>query len=356
MTATYSHNEQIKYEPFVSIRPDKAVFRLVKTIYRKKSSVSGDVWIPVPKAKRSTGACEKPKIERKFHNFQISAQSRKNLIEKILWLNQFAKSRTIRTYSGKYIYNFRTSFITLTLPAPQRHNTATITNECFDRFLTTLRNRLKMTNYVWKLEFQENGNVHYHLLTDTYVDYFFALKHWNNIIEKLGYVSEYQQKMQALSFADYRKLYGSDGSVDIKTLASRYAKGKRENWRNPNSVDVQAVRTENNLHYYLSKYFAKSTEKPTPNELDNEENSFGLRLCFWSRSLSKVGAISMPEQFYRFRFHDFFEDCKEVITRVFDYCRVAYFTLSKLDASRKRELYMYFDWLRRSFDYVPCIT
>src|SRR5690606_6201070 len=99
MITAYAHNEQIRYEPFVSIRPDKAVFRLVKSVYRKKSSVSGDIWVRVPKYKRSQAITEKPKVERKFHNFQISANSRKNLIEKILWLNQFARSRTIRTYS-----------------------------------------------------------------------------------------------------------------------------------------------------------------------------------------------------------------------------------------------------------------
>lgn len=353
MNTTYSQNDQIRYTPFVSIRPDKAVFRYVRTVYERVSSVSGDVWIPKPKYIRSGTSYQPPSVEKKFHNFQISTNSRKNLIEKILWLNQFAKSRTIRTYSGKYIYNFRTSFITLTLPASQVHPTSEISKECFERFLTTLRNRLKMTNYVWKIEFQENGNVHYHLLTDTYVDYFFALKHWNNIIEKLGYVSEYQAKMQSLSFADYRKLYNNIGNTDIKTLASRYAKGKRENWSNPNSVDVRAVRTNNNLHFYLSKYFAKSEEKPTPNDLDNEDNSFALRLCFWSRSLSKVGAVSMPQDFYNFDFFPFFETAKNVILKIYEYCRVVYYSISQLSNDRKKELYMLFNQMKIDFGYIP---
>ena len=71
MITAYAHNEQIRHEPFVSIRPDKAVFRLVKSVYRKKSSVSGDVWVRVPKYKRSQAITEKPKVERKFHNFQM---------------------------------------------------------------------------------------------------------------------------------------------------------------------------------------------------------------------------------------------------------------------------------------------
>jgi hypothetical protein len=355
MQTTYSHNEQIRYEPYVSIRPDKAVFRLVKSIYKKKSSTSGDVWVRVPKYKRSKAIAEKPKVERKFHNFQISANSRKNLIEKILWLNQFAKSRTIRTYSGKYIHNFRTSFITLTLPASQAHSTAEISKECFERFLTTLRNRLKMNNYVWKLEFQENGNVHYHLITDTYVDYFFALKHWNNIINKLGYVDRYRERMSGLSFEEYREQFGGENKNDIKLMASRFAKGKREDWRQPNSVDMRAVRTNNNLHYYLSKYFAKSGEKANANSHDNEDNSFALRLCFWSRSLSKVTTLSMPEKFYKFDFFPFFETAKNVVLRVYDYCRVAYYSISKFSDDRKRELYILFNQLKLSFGYQSAI-
>lgn len=338
------------YTPYMSIRPDKAVLRYVKTEFERVGTYYGEKWqrIEKPKIKRA----EKPKVERKFHNFQISAQSRKNIIEKIVWLNQFAKPRTVRTYSGKLIYNFRTSFITLTLPSPQCHPTADITNECFDRFLTTLRNRLKMQNYVWKLEFQENGNVHYHLITDTYVDYFFALKHWNNIIDKFGYVSEYAKKMTALTFQEYRNLQGNKGE-DIKVLASRYEKGRREKWRNPNSVDVKVVRTDGNLRYYLAKYFAKEKGAGTGSKYDTEENSFGLRLAFWSRSLSKVGAVSMPEDFFNFNFHGFFEECENVLVRVYDYCRVAYFNIRKLANEQKRELYMLFHQFRDNFGYVP---
>lgn len=339
----------------VSIRPDKAVYRVVAERYARVVTPLGTIFKKIEKAKRTQVNSSREKLKRKFHNFQISANSRKKLIEKILWLNQFAKPRTIRTYSGKYIYNYRTSFITLTLPSAQTHPTSQLSNECFDRFLTILRNRLKMENYVWKLEFQENGNVHYHLLTDTYVDYFFALKHWNNIIEKLGYITAYQKKMQNLSFQNYRMLYGNNGNECIKKLASRYAKGKREDWKMPNSVDVRSVRTQNNLHYYLSKYFAKSGEKRVYNDYDNEENSFGLRLCFWSRSLSRVEAVSMPEDFFNFDFKGFFELAENVVTKIYDYCRVVYFSISKLTPCRKRELYILFSQMKIDFSYTSAV-
>lgn len=355
MITANAPNEKVIYSPYVSVRPDKAVYRLVKETYIRKDIDGFPSWVKQEKLKARPYTAEKPKVERKFHNFQISANSRKNLIEKILWLNQFAKSRTVRTYSGKWIYNFRTSFITLTLPAQQSHATAEITNECFDRFLTTLRNRLKMNNYVWKLEFQENGNVHYHLITDTYVDYFWALKHWNSIINKLGYVDTYQEKMQDLTFAQYREQYGGKEKNNVKLMASRYAKGKRNNWKQPNSVDMRAVRTNNNLHYYLSKYFAKADEKQARNTFDNEENSFGLRLCFWSRSLSRVGSQSMPEQYYNWDFMTMFDGTQNVVNRVYDYCRVAYFQITQLPDVIKRELYILFSQMKLNFNYVSAI-
>lgn len=342
-----------KYHPYVSIRPDKAVFRVVASRFRQAIVDGNRVLVKIEKSKSSAPNSSREKLERKFHNFQISKNSRKNLIEKILWLNQFAKARTIKTYTGKLIYNFRTSFITLTLPASQAHSTSQISNECFDRFLTMLRNRLGMVNYVWKLEFQDNGNVHYHLLTDTYVDYFFALKHWNAIIDKLGYVTRYQESMQSLSFQDYRNRYGNHGNTCIKLLASRYAKGVRSGWRSPNSVDVRAVRTQNNLHYYLSKYFAKSDDKPVTSIHDSEDNSFGLRLCFWSRSLSRVSAESMPESYYDFDFHGFFELAQNVVLKIYDYCRVVYFSIAKLSPCRKRALYILFSQMKLDFGYTP---
>lgn len=153
------------------------------------------------------------KIERKFHNFIISKNSQKNIREKISWLYRFAKGRTIRTYSGKEIYNFKCSFITLTIPSVQKHPTGQIMKECFEPLLTLLRNHLGMLNYVWKLEFQKNGNMHIHLLTDTYIDFFYIRSKWNEKLKTLGYIDDYQSKMSKMTLYEYLNNY-SDGSPE----------------------------------------------------------------------------------------------------------------------------------------------
>src|SRR5690606_40476869 len=90
-------------------------------------------------------------------------------------------------------------FITLTLPSKQKDPTKFITNNLFNQFLTEIRQRTKMENYVWRLEFQKNKNVHYHIVTDTYIDYHLVLKIWNRILDNYGYIKPYTEKHNKLS-------------------------------------------------------------------------------------------------------------------------------------------------------------
>ena len=61
----------------------------------------------------------------------------------------------------------------------------------------------------------------------------------------------------------------------------------------------------------------------------------------------------MPEQYYNFDFFPFFETAKNVVMRVYDYCRVAYFTISQFTDDRKRELYLLFNQMKLDFNYKP---
>ena len=132
--------------------------------------------------------------ETRYHNFTISEHARKTMILKIQWLYFMAKSRYKKSITGKEIHNFKLNFITLTLASKQVHPTAQITKECFNQFMVELRERYKIENYVWRLEFQKNGNVHYHIVTDCYTDFHIVQKVWNRCQEKLGYVTAYQKK------------------------------------------------------------------------------------------------------------------------------------------------------------------
>lgn len=293
---------------------------------------------------------EKKSIKRKFHEFELSYSSKSKIIKKVNWLFQFAKPKHIKTYSGKELYNFKVNFITLTLPSKQVHPTSLIMKECFERFLNEMRSKCKMVNYVWRLEFQKNGNCHFHIVTDTYIDYFLIQKTWNRIINYLGYVDRYAEKMSKIKFHNYVKMFQNK---DFKEIEKTYIKNRALKWKNPNSVDVKNANNSSKISSYISKYFSKANDNFTAkNELDNENNSFGLRLWFSSRSLAKLETISEYIEAANIIFSDVLESCKGVKKIVYDYCTVIYFNFSELSYFAKRTLNEIYQKYRIEKNYV----
>lgn len=304
---------------------------------------------------KSVNSNSEKKLVRKFHKFEISTNSARNLRKKIDFLYYYSNSRRVKTYSGKVISNFRVLFLTLTIPSNQVHNTGMIITNILDPFLQICRQRLKMQNYVWRLEFQANGNAHFHILTDTYIDYYFAKKHWNRCLNQLGYVDAYQSKMQSLSYTDYCQMYGRDykgNKVSNELLFKRYNAGKSTNWKHPNSVDVKSIRSSREISFYISKYFSKKDKGQKCNDLDNEENSFALRLCYWSRSLSRLKLESMPYDYYDADFVQLLDADESVIRCVYDYCVVYYFDIAAVGIYLKKALNAVLERVRIEAEYI----
>lgn len=278
-------------------------------------------------------------VEKRFHNFKISEQSHKSIMQKINWLYFLAKSKSVKTLSGKEIYNFKINFITLTLPAMQEHPTAEITTNCLNQFLTELKKIYKIENLVWRLEFQANGNVHYHIVTDTYIDYYVVLKHWNRVINKLGYVDRYAEKHSKMSLNEYVNTYNKGGKVDFATMKNRYIKGRSFNWKVPNSVDVKCVTSGKQIAFYISKYFSKKEKSGAIcNKLDTKENSMGLRLWFCTRSLSKLKKIRDFIPAFDIDLLSIVLKCKKIFKCVHEYCTTYFYDFSELENSGKAVL------------------
>jgi hypothetical protein len=293
-------------------------------------------------------------IERTSHNFQISDNAYRTLKSKINWLYYLSKSKSVTTYNGRNIFNFKIAFITLTLPSQQKHPTSYITSEYFNQFLTEVRQRTKMENYVWRLEFQKNGNVHYHIVTDTYLDYYLCLKIWNRIIAKGGYIDEFASKMSKLSLMDYNKIYNKDNKKDFKEVSKSYLRQKSEKWRNPNSVDVKSVISNKSIANYIAKYFAKDNEdNPIKNELDTDENSANIRLWFCSRSLSKIKKVSGFCEEFTFDIFAIMSYCKDVKKVIGKYAISIYYELKNFDKTGRPWIERILKSYANSCNYYP---
>lgn len=269
--------------------------------------------------------------ETRWHEFKLSESGRKSMQLKINWLYFMAKSRYKKTLGGAEIYNFKINFMTLTLPAKQMHPTAEITKNAFNQFLTEIRVLYQMENYVWRIEFQKNGNVHYHLVTDTFTEFYQVQKIWNRCLSKMGYVQEYHKKHALMSLNDYVKEYSNNGETPFDVLKKRYFTGKSLNWSSPNSVDVKSVTSGKKIAFYISKYFGKKQDDRNQcNELDNKENSTGIRLWFCSRSLSKLSKISGFIEPFKFDLLSIVTAVKDTLEVIHHYCTSYFYSFSTL--------------------------
>ncbi len=229
----------------------------------------------------------------KTPNGIMSKRARRRLSRALKWLLYL--SRTKRQYSKqlKKWVPFRLNFITLTLASPQIHDDNTIKKELLHQFLVEMRRAVGMKDYIWRAEKQLNGNIHFHLVTNTWIDYRNLRARWNRIQNKLGYIDRYAEKQsrEIKSFTDYYNKYRKRASYT--KLLNSYNENMRTKWRSPNSVDVRSTRRIKNLEAYLSKYLCKDISKQykTPEDIPEKLLVSG-KLWGLSNRLSKLRSAS----------------------------------------------------------------
>lgn len=88
----------------------------------------------------------------------------------------------------------KASFITLTLPSKQIHDDNTIKRQILQPFLSECKRALNMEFYIWTAETQANGNIHFHIITPTYINKYILQTTWNRHTDSLGYVERSKSK------------------------------------------------------------------------------------------------------------------------------------------------------------------
>lgn len=160
----------------------------------------------------------------------INAAAGKKIKHSINLLLAIAKWKIAIDYKTNSEYRFKVNFITLTLPAAQGHHSdKSIKKEVLDVWLKSAKRIFKLGSYVWRAERQQNGNLHFHLITDTFIPYDRLRDSWNKRLNRLGYIDEFE---------------------------------KKNGHRHPNSTDVHAVKKIKNLAAYVCKYMSKGQLTP----------------------------------------------------------------------------------------------
>lgn len=146
-------------------------------------------------------------------------------------LLQISPSRKVTNPYNQKVITHRLSFITLTIAHTKRNLTPKEGNaQLLKPFLRYMRDKDLMTTYIWKAEFQERGQLHYHITTPSVIDLRLIRKYWNGILTKNKLLEDY---------------YNEHGHYD------------------PNSTDIHQVHKLHDIQAYLVKYLSKSSQNQT---------------------------------------------------------------------------------------------
>lgn len=268
-----------------------------------------------------------------FHDLEMSAGAVKTLkksVNTILYLSRKAHYDKYRRAVGclsfrqnaekqkavKYAQNSHLcTFITLTLPATQTHTDRELTTNLLNPFLSYARKYFYVRYYVWKKELQQNGNLHFHLVTDRFIKADCLRNAWNRLCNKgkvkgvaapFDYVDRYRAKMltlyangfDAAAVADYvanldgvkqqiaddvekfenvnqheitapeyDEIFNRVVNATVEKFRAAYYKEmqrpENERYNNPNSTDIEAVKSPAAVAAYVAKYISKDiTDNP----------------------------------------------------------------------------------------------
>lgn len=197
-------------------------------------------------------------LSKGFRTVGVSVATQRKILKHCRVLALASERRTVRNSSGKYIAHQNT-FITLTLPSEQIHEDCEITKTVLGTFLDKSRKLGLLRNYVWRAEKQKNGNIHYHILTDTFANYSLFRRIWFLALRKLGYLQAFSEKFSKMSFLEYTRQKFNENRNPTE-VAAAYGRGVQTKWQEPPACHVAFLSSTDSVGKYVAKYVSKNND------------------------------------------------------------------------------------------------
>jgi len=204
----------------------------------------------------------------------MSGATQRKISKAVKYLNFVTLPQKLNNPVTGKDFNFKICFATCTLSSPQCHSDNEIKSKIINQFIIELKQKYKVANYIWRIEKQKNKNAHFHFLLDKFIPHTELRNIWNRIQNKLGYVDQYQQRMQLIKYKEYVQLFKNSRKSTPQSILASWKKGKATNWCYPNSTDIHSLLFIENIDAYIIKY------------LNKEDQNKGIAGRLWSCSHS----------------------------------------------------------------------
>ena len=159
---------------------------------------------------------------------EYSVKSKKRFSSIIKNWISVLEANNLKNYNGRRAIEKDLRFVTLTLSSKQKHNDQFIRRMMLNRFIKIIKLKFSVMSYIYCSESQKNGNIHFHIVIDKYINYKDIQIIWNKIQATYGYIEAFKEK------------HGHE---------------------NPNSTDIHSFRKVHSIAAYLIKYFTKDESR-----------------------------------------------------------------------------------------------
>jgi hypothetical protein len=195
---------------------------------------------------------------------EFTSSAKKNLKKTIDIFSQITKEHWTTHIINKKRFKFQLSFITLTIPNSNIYHPSYTNKNLMSKFCEWLTKTKKSKFYIWKLEWQMRGQVHYHITIDNQIHYKEIQSKWNYFLNKLNMLDEYKIKF---------------------------------NKNNPPTTKINKVYKVQNINSYLQKEFSKSIQNEDPNKEKYNDDEKNKKYRLWDASIQLKAAKIYQTEF-----------------------------------------------------------
>lgn len=195
-------------------------------------------------AKSQENANSLANLDTKHSSTDISKSAAKRYTK---YMNAFCEMVRYARHKASSVmssYSVYISFITLTLPEEQKETDKESKRNLLNYLIITLKRKYNVVNYCWRAETQANGNIHYHIMADRYINKKELREVWEKILILNGYEIDNQASNGYKSFSTW--VIGAKDPEAIRKYMTKYmtktaktTDSEREDYEEPSRRGVE---------------------------------------------------------------------------------------------------------------------